>query len=302
MSYRLPTELTGTHRALIRTFIDQLNRFLLSRRIASRGQWTGQSNSDSTVPPTLQQMFALVLKMGYEMHAGWIAHANHLDRRERPPPLVKDTVHHSGPVVTFLESSASVVVNSDILRLVARGQTRLFRTNRPVGICNLIINNIRTSLHRRETLFRPGNHPYRSECNTSGLHFVFTPWSDISYFNPELGYHRHYSKNWLRQQELCSVFGQERYWTDRRIHNSDCWWFDCTWLLCIEGDLRGGPFACGSGTYRFTDWPVRTYGYWTCGWFRPTDFGSGTLVPRRMDRRPFGEIFGRLGILGNSHV
>ena len=29
---------------------------------------------------------------------------------------------------------------------------------------------------------------------------------------------------------------------------------------------------------------------------------SGTLVPRRMDRRPFGGVFGRLGILGDSHV
>ena len=30
-------------------------------------QWTGQSNSDSTVPPTLQQMFTLARKMGYKM-------------------------------------------------------------------------------------------------------------------------------------------------------------------------------------------------------------------------------------------
>ena len=33
-----------------------------------------------------------------------------------------------------------------------------------------------------------------------------------------------------------------------------------------------------------------------------TDFGSGTLVPRGMDRRPFGGVFGRLGILGDSDV
>ena len=49
------------------------------------------------------------------MHAGWITHTNHLDLRERPSPLVKDAVHHVGPVVTFLGSSASVAVNSDIL-------------------------------------------------------------------------------------------------------------------------------------------------------------------------------------------
>ena len=40
--------------------------------MADRPQWTGQSNSDSTVPPTLQQMFALARKMGYEMRL-WIS-------------------------------------------------------------------------------------------------------------------------------------------------------------------------------------------------------------------------------------
>ena len=35
--------------------------------MADRPPWTGQSNSDSTVPPALQHMFALARKMGYEM-------------------------------------------------------------------------------------------------------------------------------------------------------------------------------------------------------------------------------------------
>ena len=50
--------------------------------MADRPPWTGQSKPNSTLPPTLQQMFALARKMGYEMrqlHAGWITHANHLD-------------------------------------------------------------------------------------------------------------------------------------------------------------------------------------------------------------------------------
>ena len=38
-----------------------------------------------------------------------------MDLRERPSPLVRDTVHHSGQVVTFLGSSASAAVNLDIL-------------------------------------------------------------------------------------------------------------------------------------------------------------------------------------------
>ena len=35
--------------------------------MADRPPWTSQSGSDSTVPPTLEQMFALARKMGYEM-------------------------------------------------------------------------------------------------------------------------------------------------------------------------------------------------------------------------------------------
>ena len=35
--------------------------------MADRPQWTGQGVSDSTVSPSLQQMFALVRRMGYEM-------------------------------------------------------------------------------------------------------------------------------------------------------------------------------------------------------------------------------------------
>ena len=35
--------------------------------MAYRPPWTGQSSSDSTVPPRLQQIFALARKMGYEM-------------------------------------------------------------------------------------------------------------------------------------------------------------------------------------------------------------------------------------------
>ena len=35
--------------------------------MADRPPWTGQSNPDPLVPPTIQQMFALARKMGYEM-------------------------------------------------------------------------------------------------------------------------------------------------------------------------------------------------------------------------------------------
>ena len=164
--------------------------------MADRPQWTGQCSSDSTVPPSLQQMFALAWKMGYKMRPI----ARRMDNTCQPsgsprapfaPGQWYRPPFRSGRDFTGIKCFSCGQL--DILRLVARSQTRLFRTNRPVGICSLLVNNIRTSFLRRDTLFRPGPHPYRSECNTSGLYFIFTPWSDISQFNPELGYHRHYS-------------------------------------------------------------------------------------------------------------
>ena len=122
-------------------------------------------------------MFTLAQKMGYEMRPI----ARRLDNTRQPsgPTRAPFTPSHRCRPPFWpgrdLGSSASVSVNSDILRLVARSQTRLFRINWLVRICNLIINNIRTSFHSRETLFRLGPHPYRSECNTLGLHFIFTP-------------------------------------------------------------------------------------------------------------------------------
>ena len=104
----------------------------------------------------------------------WIKHVHHLDLRERLSPLVKDTAHRSGRVATFLGSSASAAVRWDMLKLVAQSQIRLSHTNQPVGTCSRIVNSNGTTTIHRETLFRPGTHPYRSECNTSGLHFIIT--------------------------------------------------------------------------------------------------------------------------------
>ena len=108
--------------------------------IADRPPWTGQSNPDPLVPTTIQQMFALAQKMGYEMRPI----ARRLDNTCQPSgspraPFTPSQGYHPpfNPVVILLGSSASVVVNLDILRLVALSLTRLFRINQPVGICNL---------------------------------------------------------------------------------------------------------------------------------------------------------------------
>ena len=106
---------------------------------------------------------------------GWIIHVHHLGLRERLSPLVRDIVHHSSRVVTSLGSSASAAVRWDILKLVAQSQIRLSRTNCPAGTCSRIVSSNGTTTLHRETLFRPITHPYRSECNTSGLHCIIIP-------------------------------------------------------------------------------------------------------------------------------
>ena len=143
--------------------------------MADLPQWTGQGASDSAVSPSLQQMFALARRMGYEMRPI----ARRMDNTRQSPGSPRapfaSIVHRSGRVVIFLGSSASAAVRWDILKLVAQGQIRPSHTNQPAGTCSWIVNSNRTTIPHRETLFRPGPHPYRSELHTSGLHCIVTP-------------------------------------------------------------------------------------------------------------------------------
>ena len=94
-------------------------------------QWTGQGVSEPTIPPSLPHLF--------------------------------------GRDVTFPRSNVSAVVRWDIRRLVAQSRIRHYRSNHRVGACSRIINNSGTPIPHRETPFRPGPHPNRSECHSSGL-------------------------------------------------------------------------------------------------------------------------------------
>ena len=81
--------------------------------MVDRPLWTGLSNIDSTVPPTLQQMFALAQKMGYEMRPI----ARQLDNMRQPSgsPRAPYTPN-SGLFVIIPGSSVSAVGNLDTLR------------------------------------------------------------------------------------------------------------------------------------------------------------------------------------------
>ena len=139
--------------------------------MADRPPWTGQSNSDSAVPPTLQQMFALARKIGHKQRP--IARQSDNTRQPSGPPRA--------PFTPGQGYRPPFRPGRDFFRIkcLSCGQFGHTQARCPMPDSflpyNLIINNIRTSLRLREILFRPGPHPYRSECNTLGLHLIFTP-------------------------------------------------------------------------------------------------------------------------------
>ena len=150
--------------------------------MADRPQWTGQSSSDSTVPPLLEQMFALARKMGYEMRP--IARQMDNTRQSSGSPRAPFTPGQ-GCRPTFRSGRDFSRIKCFSCGQFGHTQTRCPKPDstlpyKPaVGTCSLIVNDTRTLLHCRETPFRLGPHPYRSEYNKSGLHFIFTTRSDI---------------------------------------------------------------------------------------------------------------------------
>ena len=89
-------------------------------------------------------------KMGYEM---WPI-ARRMDNTRQSPGSPRTPVipgqGYRPPFRSGRDFSRIKCFSCGQFGLVAQSQTRLFRTNRPVGICSLIVNSTRTSLHCRE--------------------------------------------------------------------------------------------------------------------------------------------------------
>ena len=137
-----------------------------------RSQWTGQGVSEPTIPPSLQQMFALARRMGYEMRPVARRGANRRDLHERRSSPCRDIVHLFNRNVTFPRSSVSAAVRWDIRRLAAQSRIRRCHSNQWVGTCSRKDNNRGTLIRHRETPFRPGPHTNQSECHASGPQFI----------------------------------------------------------------------------------------------------------------------------------
>ena len=140
-----------------------------------RSQWTGQGVSEPAITPSLSQMFALAKRMGYEMRL--------IARRANEPPGSPRAPFTSGQRyrppyrqdATSPESSVSAAVRWDICKLVAQSRIRRYRSSHRAGTCSQMIHNSGTSIPHRETPFRPGPHPHRSERHSSGPRFIIIP-------------------------------------------------------------------------------------------------------------------------------
>ena len=150
--------------------------------VSDRPPWNRRS-PDTSAPPSLQQMFALARRMGYEMRP--IAGQPYAQRRppgHRPPPpqtRIVDSVLLRGPVGITQEISASAAASLVIYRVVARDQTLPYRLNQRVGASNPTASLLVTATAIRETLNRSGHHPHRSIRTSSGPIVIFIHHIDL---------------------------------------------------------------------------------------------------------------------------
>ena len=159
-----------------------------------RSQWTGQGVSEPATPPSLSQMLALARRMGYEMWpiARW---ANQLPGSPRTP-----FASGQGYRPPFRQGRDFSKIKRDICKLAAPSWIRRYRSSHRVGTCSRIISNSGTPIPHRETPFRPGPHPNRSECHSSGLLYIIINrlnTTDIILWLISFNYNSH---RWFRQE------------------------------------------------------------------------------------------------------
>ena len=144
-----------------------------------RSPWINRRAPEPTAAPTLQQMFALARRMGYEMRQ-----MPKDNRREIDHSLIRtgDSVLKRGPVGTTPRLSASVVENLDICRPVARDRTLHYHLSQWHGIFNPTVVNSGMGVSNRETLHRPGPHPHRSVRTSFDPQFIFIHHTVFTFF------------------------------------------------------------------------------------------------------------------------
>ena len=147
-----------------------------------RPSWNHRRYPDPSTSPSLQQMFTLARRMGYEMRPI----ARQPDAQRRPPgnrPF-PDQIRGFRPQTRTggitQGSSASVVESLVTCKPAAQHRTLHSPSNRRVGTYNLITGHNVTETIIRETLHRPGPHPHRSICTSFDPLVIFMHHIDLN--------------------------------------------------------------------------------------------------------------------------
>ena len=127
---------------------------------------SGQGVSESTIPPTLAQMFTLARRMGCDMRP--------VARRSSQPPGSSRAPFTSGKGYRqpFQQERDFSTVKCFSCGQMGHTQARC-SSNRRVGTNSQMDSNSESLIRHQETPFRPGPHPNRSECHSSGPQFIF---------------------------------------------------------------------------------------------------------------------------------
>ena len=148
--------------------------------VGDRPPWNKRP-SDTSVPPSLQQMFTLARRMGYEMRP--VAGQPNARRRPReigsPLTRIADFVLLHGPAEITHELSASAAASLAICKVVVRDRTLPCRLNQRDGICSQTTGLLVMATTVRETLSRSGHHPHRSIRTSSGPFVIFIHHIDL---------------------------------------------------------------------------------------------------------------------------
>ena len=128
--------------------------------VCDRPPWTNRRPPETSGTPTLQQMFALARRMGYEMRP--IVRQTDAPRQQpggRPPVsfsttdwtwLLQDQVFQLWRVWTH------------VINHVSHSRMHPYRLSQLVGFSSRMDANRETAIIKRETPLRPGPHPHRS--------------------------------------------------------------------------------------------------------------------------------------------
>ena len=178
-------------------------------------QWTGPGVLEPNIPPSLQQMFTLARRMGYDMRPN----ARHTETTRQalgsPRMRDRDTEHQSDRDATTRRFSVSAAVIWDTHRLVAQSRIHHFSSDQMAGTRSLMVHDSTLTVPHRETTYRSGPHPHRSTRYSFGPHLIFILRINIYFWIVQLTHRESFYR-----RKLCAVRGSGCCGIDRFLISS----------------------------------------------------------------------------------